>query len=248
MRKFIAANWKMNGLLDDSIRLVTGISDYLEQNKILAADILICPPFPLISPIKPFCKANNLYLGSQDCHSELKGAHTGDTSPDLLSDLGCSHVILGHSERRANHSESNEIINKKVQNAINCQLIPIICIGETQDQRSSNQTQKVLKEQIIGSIPSSAALKDIIVAYEPVWAIGTGLTPSMEQICDAHAYICETLSSIGIKDTPILYGGSVKSSNSREILSLDGVDGALVGGASLILDDFLKIIKSSLVI
>ena len=248
MRKFIAANWKMNGLLDDSISLVTDISNYLEKNDTHAADVLVCPPFPLISSIKPFCNANNLYVGSQDCHSELKGAHTGDTSPDLLSHLGCSHVILGHSERTANHLESNEIVNKKALNAINCQLVPIICIGETQDQRNSNQTEKVLKEQIIGSVPDIASLKDIIVAYEPVWAIGTGLTPSMEQIFDTHAYIRETLLSIGIKDTAILYGGSVKSSNSVEILSLQGVDGALVGGASLILDDFLKIIESALVI
>ena len=157
-------------------------------------------------------------------------------------------MIVGHSERRANHLESNEIVNKKALNAINCQLVPIICIGETQDQRNSNQTEKVLKEQIFGSVPDIASLKDIIVAYEPVWAIGTGLTPSMEQIFDTHAYIRETLLSIGIKDTAILYGGSVKSSNSVEILSLQGVDGALVGGASLILDDFLKIIESALVI
>lgn len=245
MSQLIAANWKMNGLFGDSRKLVKGISQHLQKNNKSSSKILICPPFPLISSLIEFYENKNLHIGAQDCHWELNGAHTGDISPELLANLGCSHVILGHSERRVNHFESNEIVNKKAKSAISCNLDPIICIGETQEERNSGQMEVVIKEQVTSSIINLPIEKQLIIAYEPIWAIGTGIIPSSEQIIDAHAFINEIISSIGFKDSLILYGGSVKPSNAKEILSLKGVDGALVGGASLNLSDFLQIIGSS---
>jgi len=148
MSQLIAANWKMNGLFGDSRKLVKGISQHLQKNKKRSPKILICPPFPLISPVNESYENKNLYIGAQDCHWELNGAHTGDISPELLANLGCSHVILGHSERRVNHLESNEIVNKKAKSAISCNLDPIICIGETQKERNSGQMEAVIKEQV----------------------------------------------------------------------------------------------------
>ena len=245
MSQLIAANWKMNGLFDDSRKLVGGISQHLQKNKKRSPKILICPPFPLIPSVIESYENKNLHIGAQDCHWELNGAHTGDISPQLIANLGCSHVILGHSERRANHFESNEIVNKKAKSAISCNLHPIICIGETQDERNSGQMEVIIKEQLTRSIIDLPLEKQLIIAYEPIWAIGTGIIPSLEQITDAHAFIIEIISSIGFKDSLILYGGSVKPSNAKDILSLKGVGGALVGGASLNLSDFLQIIGSS---
>lgn len=241
----IAGNWKMNLNLDQSISLVKNIIN-VEISK--NVDVLICPTFVNISKVVEIIDDNRLLVGAQDCHFVESGAYTGEISPSMLTNIGTSHVILGHSERRQYFSEDNQLINKKINAALKEGLKVIYCIGETLEERNSDLTFKVIKSQLIEGLKNIEKdyLGNLIVAYEPVWAIGTGLTASAVQIRVAHNKIrdlmMEIAGSVGSK-TLILYGGSMNENNAREILSIENVGGGLIGGASLKSEKFKEIIK-----
>jgi triosephosphate isomerase len=227
----IAANWKMNLTIREAKPLVNSIKKYKGRNK-----VILCPTFTLLPEMAGMLKKSRISLGAQNCHFEQKGAFTGEVSPLQLKDVGVSYVIIGHSERRscnAFNPDYNRILSKKIHSAINAGLIPIICIGETDEQRKKAQTKKIIKKQIEASVPKKGKY---IVAYEPVWAIGSGKTPTREQIEDIHEYISKL-----VPGTKILYGGSVNEKNCKEIASISGVSGFLVGGASLEANKFKKI-------
>lgn len=247
-RPLIAGNWKMNGLLDFVKNLAGVLADKVDQNDPTHFDMLICPPATLLHPIKILVGKSGLLLGGQDCHMAKSGAHTGDISAEMLKDLGSSHVIVGHSERRVDYNETNEIVKSKAEAALGVNLTAIICVGETEAERNQGITVDVVKSQILGSIPERATAENIIIAYEPVWAIGTGQTPTKSQVQEVHVLIRKTLGDkIGLKEaeqTRLLYGGSVKPSNAIELMDLNDVDGALVGGASLSPIDFWVIAES----
>ncbi|MDR1026466.1 MAG: triose-phosphate isomerase [Lactobacillus sp.] len=245
----IAGNWKMNGLLKDGVDLAKGVAAEVKSLGKTDLEFLVCPPFPILTFVKKALRGAKVALGAQDCHFDVKGAHTGDVSPVMLTDVGCTYVILGHSERRADHDESNELISKKTIAAHQNGLKTIVCIGETEAERDEGKTIDVCTKQILGSVPSCADAKNTVIAYEPVWAIGTGKTPTSKDVQEVHAAIRKVLSkklgkSIANK-MRILYGGSVKPSNAKEFLSLEDVDGALIGGASLKVEDFLGIAKNA---
>lgn len=248
-KKLIAGNWKMNGRLADGIDLAKGIAAEVKSLGKPQCEFLVCPPFTILSAVKKALRGAKVALGAQDCHFNEKGAHTGDISPLMLTDIGCSYVILGHSERRADHFESNELINKKAVAAHKAGLKTVICIGETLEQRDSGKTIDVCKEQILGSVPDDSTATDTVIAYEPVWAIGTGKTPTAADVEEVHAAVRKVLAKKLGKGNAnkmrILYGGSVKPSNAKEFLSLPDVDGALIGGASLKVEDFMAIAKNS---
>lgn len=242
VRPLIAGNWKMNGLSGDS-DTISQIAKGLEGLEDVA-DCLICPPATLISKSVDKAVDTRLNVGAQDCHANVSGAHTGDISAEMIADLGASHVIVGHSERRADHAESNETIADKAEAAFRAGLVPIICIGETLEEREAGKTIEVVSSQLAGSIPAGAFGKAFVVAYEPVWAIGTGKVASVEQVQEVHDKIREILAERfpgQADDTPILYGGSMKPGNAAELLAVGNVDGGLIGGASLKADDFLAI-------
>ncbi|MDD4556793.1 MAG: triose-phosphate isomerase [Alphaproteobacteria bacterium] len=245
-KKLIAGNWKMNGLLADGVELAKGVAAEVKKlGRVSTVEFLVCPPATLLTSVKKALKGARVALGAQDCHFNLKGAHTGDISPAMLTDVGCSYVILGHSERRADHGESNALINKKAVSAQAEGLKAVICIGETEAQRDAGKTLEVCREQILGSVPEGSTNKKTVIAYEPVWAIGTGKTPTAADVQEVHAEIRKVLSKkLGravANKIQILYGGSVKPTNAKEFLSLPDVDGALIGGASLKVEDFLGI-------
>lgn len=248
-KKMIAGNWKMNCLQADGIELAKGIAAEVKKMGKPACEFLVCPPFTLLSSVKKALRGTKVALGAQDAHFAVKGAHTGDISPEMLKDLGCQYVILGHSERRADHGESNELINKKAVAAYEAGLKTVICIGETLAERDSGKTIDVCSGQIIGSVPDNADASNTVIAYEPVWAIGTGKTPTASDVEDVHAAVRKVLAKkLGrgnANKMRILYGGSVKPSNAKEFLSLPDVDGALIGGASLKVEDFIAIAKNS---
>ena len=243
-KMLIAGNWKMNGLTADSIALATEIKAAVKAKK-RACEFLVCPPFTMLSTVKKALRGVKVALGAQDCHFNEKGAHTGDVSPLMLTDLGCSYVILGHSERRADHGESNELVCKKAIAANKAGLKTVICIGETLEQRDRGETVDVCKNQVLGSVPDDATALNTVIAYEPVWAIGTGKTPTAEDVEEVHAQVrkvlAKKLGKAQANKMRILYGGSVKPSNAKEFLSLPDVDGALIGGASLKSVDFMAI-------
>ncbi len=247
MRKsLIAGNWKMNGLTEDSIKRVSDLLNKL-KNEQTNAEILICPPFTLISKLADLLKGSSILLGAQDCHFNEKGAHTGDVSPTMLKDISVNYVILGHSERRADHNESNQIVSKKMENAINSSLKTILCVGETKEEKQENKTLKVVENQIINSLPKKFTSDNVVIAYEPVWAIGTGLVPTLDDIKQVHNFIRDLLVKISPEHGDkirILYGGSLNPKNAKEILAIDNVDGGLIGGASLVSEDFFTIISS----
>lgn len=247
-KKLIAGNWKMNGLLADGVSLAKGVATEVKALGKLDKEFLICPPFTLLTSVKKALRGAKVALGAQDCHFNVKGAHTGDISPAMLTDVGCTYVILGHSERRADHKESNELINKKAVAAYAQGLKAIICIGETEAERDAGKTIDVCTKQILGSVPENATSVNTVIAYEPVWAIGTGKTPTSKDVQEVHAAIRKVLAKKLGKGNAnkmrILYGGSVKPSNAKEFLSLPDVDGALIGGASLKVEDFLGIAKA----
>lgn len=245
MTKLIAGNWKMNGLLAGSVALAGGLAEKVKANPGLA-DVAICPPGPLIRDVLTAVDGSSIAVGGQDCHWNETGAHTGDTSATLLADMGCSCVIVGHSERRADHDETSDQVKAKAEAALKAGLVAIVCVGETEAERDTGQTETVVGRQIDGSLPGGATPQTVVIAYEPVWAIGTGRTPSLEEIEAVHAYIRNRArESHGLgSGLRILYGGSVKPGNAAEILSVEGVDGALVGGASLTVEDFWGIIES----
>ena len=242
-RPLIAGNWKMNGLRADGTALAADLAGRLSEAGAVRFDMLVCPPATLIVPVGAAIAGSPLGLGGQDCHAAEKGAHTGDVSAAMLADLGCAAVIVGHSERRQDHAETDAQVRAKATAARKAGLTAIICVGETEAQRDAGEAEAVVARQLAGSIPDGATAADTVIAYEPVWAIGTGRTPTSADIAAMHAMIRRTLAgkvadAAGVR---ILYGGSVKPSNAAEILALPDVDGALVGGASLKADDFWAI-------
>ncbi|MBE6453249.1 MAG: triose-phosphate isomerase [Alphaproteobacteria bacterium] len=248
-KKLIAGNWKMNGLLADGIDLAKNVAGGVKAMGKPQCEFLVCPPFTLLTSVKKALRGAKVALGAQDCHMAEKGAHTGDISPLMLKDLGCSYVILGHSERRADHGETDAIVADKAVAAHKAGLKTVICIGETLEQREAGKAVEICRNQILGSVPADSTAVDTVIAYEPVWAIGTGKVPTTQDVEEVHLAVRKVLAQKLGKSTAgkmrILYGGSVKPSNAKELLSLPDVDGALIGGASLKAEDFLAIAKNS---
>ena len=244
-RMLIAGNWKMNGLNDDGARLVEALSARLAAGAPARGEVLVCPPATLLAALAGPVADAGIALGGQDCHVAESGAHTGDISAAMLADAGCAYVIVGHSERRANHGEGDGLVRAKAEAARTAGLIPIVCIGETADERDAGRAVEVVTGQLDGSLPGAATAADVVVAYEPVWAIGTGRTPTTADIAEVHAAIRARLEDRGAGAARILYGGSVKPDNADEIMAVANVDGALVGGASLNADDFWTICRAS---
>ena len=245
-RPLVAGNWKMNGLKASAAE-IGGLAERLAKGANPGCEMLICPPATLLSIFSPLTYAAGIGLGAQDCHAKASGAHTGDISAEMLKDIGCSYVIVGHSERRADHGETNEIVRAKADAVHRAGLTAIICIGETEAERDAGATLRVVESQIKGSVPENATAENTVIAYEPVWAIGTGRTPSADDVAEVHALIRKELQGL-LGDTAdamrILYGGSVKPSNAEELMAVANVDGALVGGASLKAADFWGIIEA----
>lgn len=244
-RPLIAGNWKMNGLRGPGLALVGEVARGAAGRE-LQCDLLVCPPFTLITETAQALHSSTVAVGGQDCHPEEKGAHTGDISAEMLADLGCRFVIVGHSERRADHGESNAIVKAKAAAAIRSGLVPIVCVGETEAERDAGKAVEVVRGQVAESLPDDIDGDRLVVAYEPVWAIGTGRTATPADVGAMHDAIRELLrdrvaNGAGV---PILYGGSVKPGNARELLVVENVGGALVGGASLSAEDFLAIAGS----
>ena len=240
-RKLAAGNWKMNGTGDSLAELEALAKGDLPKG----VDVLICPPATLISRAAEH--ADKIAIGGQDCHATASGAHTGDLSAEMLRDAGASYVILGHSERRADHGESDEMVRAKTDAAHAADLVAVVCIGETLEEREAGSTLQVVGMQLAGSLPDGVTAQNTVVAYEPVWAIGTGKVPTLEQIAEVHNALRDALvqrfGNAGA-DVPLLYGGSVKPGNAAEIFAVSNVDGALVGGASLKSADFAPIIAA----
>jgi len=245
----IAGNWKMNLNIEQSIALVRAIAEGIKG--ISGVDVLVAPPFTNLYAVKEAIGSAEIYLAAQNMHWEKEGAFTGEVSPQMLVDAGCSHVILGHSERRSLFKETDEIINSKVKAAFMTGLTPIVCIGETLAERENNKTFDVIRNQLKGSlrffIEEGSVPKSVILAYEPVWAIGTGRTATPEQAQDVHlfirSWIKETFNNETSDQIRILYGGSVKPDNAKALMACPDIDGALVGGASLKPESFLGIIR-----
>ena len=230
--KLAAGNWKMNGTTD-SLGEIGAIAAAAPD-----VPILICPPATLITAASTLATGTNIQIGGQDCHAQASGAHTGDLSAQMLSDAGASHVIVGHSERRTDHGESDATVKAKAEAALDAGLTAIVCIGETQSQREAGEALRVVGTQLAGSLPTGATSQNTVVAYEPVWAIGTGLTATAVEINEVHRHLRAALKNRGLADMTLLYGGSVKAAIAAEIFAVPDVDGALVGGASLKAADF----------
>lgn len=248
VKALVAGNWKMNGL-KASRREVLALAKRLAKGKRAACDVLICPPATLVSALKDAAKGTKIAIGGQDCHPKPSGAHTGDISAEMLKDAGAAYVIVGHSERRADHDETDAIVRAKAEAALRAGLVAIVCVGETERQRDAGETLAVIGAQLAGSLPDAARVKTVVVAYEPVWAIGTGRTPTTDDVANVHAAIRAALKKRfdGEGETMrILYGGSVKPSNAAELMAVPNVNGALVGGASLKAEDFYGIISAYL--
>jgi triosephosphate isomerase len=246
MRMLLAGNWKMNGLrtaLGEIRALKRGLADEPARS-----DVLICPPATLIMEAAKAAEKSPIAIGGQDCHALASGAYTGDISAEMLRDAGATAVILGHSERRQYHGETNVVVAGKMRAAHRAGLTAILCVGESDKERAANQAVRVVTQQLLASIPPELEAADLTVAYEPIWAIGTGKTPTAADIAEMHtairAMLLERFPAAG-KDIRILYGGSVKPDNAVEILAVRNVDGALVGGASLKAADFLAIIRAA---
>jgi triosephosphate isomerase len=242
----VAGNWKMNGT-SASLPELRSIVAAFGHVHMPACDTLICVPATLLWRAQSAVADSAVRLGGQDCHFSDSGAHTGDIAAPMLADAGASHVIVGHSERRADHAETDDVVRSKAEAAWRAGLVAVICIGETRDQRDDGETLDVLTRQLAGSVPDGMTGSNTIIAYEPVWAIGTGLTPTAEDIKKVHAFIRAQLEGRFADEaarTRVLYGGSVKPDNAAEILQLEHVDGALVGGASLKARDFLAICEA----
>lgn len=243
----IAGNWKMNGL-SQSLDELTELAQLLTTGEAPRAVVVVCPPATILAAVAAQGASSGILAGGQDCHTEASGAHTGDISAYMLADAGAQFVIVGHSERRANHSETDDIVRSKAEAAIGAGLKPIICVGETEAERDGGSAESVVNQQLAQSIPDAAEHHEIVVAYEPVWAIGTGRTPTLEEIAQMHANIRARLVERFGEERGgafrILYGGSMKPLNAREILNVENVNGGLVGGASLLAKDFYTIISS----
>jgi triosephosphate isomerase len=243
MRPLIAGNWKMNGLRASSAEFEAMLAG--APGVAAKADLLVCPPATLIAAFAEKARGSNtIAIGAQDCHPRASGAHTGDLSAEMLADAGASAIIVGHSERRADHGESDALVRQKTEAVWRAGLTAIVCIGETQRQRDAGQALDICRGQLDLSLPDQARADNLVVAYEPVWAIGTGLTPTVGDVQQIHKFIRDFLiarfNGEGAR-TRILYGGSVKPSNAVELMAVENVNGALVGGASLKAADFLAI-------
>lgn len=241
-RKLAAGNWKMNGTqaaLSELEALVSSVA-------VDGPEVLICPPAPLLAAA--VAKAESIAIGAQDCHTAASGAHTGDISAAMIADAGATYVITGHSERRQDHGETDADVAAKSQAAWDAGLAAVICIGESETDRETGKTLDIVGTQLAGSVPDGATGDNTVIAYEPIWAIGTGKVPTLDQIIEVHDFIRTTLTDRFGKDTAgavrLLYGGSVKPANAAEIFTAKNVDGALVGGASLKASDFAPIIAA----
>lgn len=240
--KTIAANWKLNGSVALVESMGMALKNWAKTDPYTKA--VICPPYPYLTMLNQQLVDTEIHLGAQDCHSKISGAYTGDVSAEMLVEMGCAYVILGHSERRYHYKESDKQVAEKVQAAVEAGLTPIICIGESQAQREMGNAVEVVTEQAKKSLPT-ALNYEIILAYEPIWAIGSGQIPSMDDISEMHGALKLAMKEHGYAQVDVLYGGSVKASNAGEILALTEVDGALVGGASLKEDEFLGILQAA---
>jgi triosephosphate isomerase len=243
MKKLAAGNWKMNGT-HASLSEVTAL---LEAHPDPACEMLLCPPATMIAAMANVARGTGLKVGAQDCHPKPMGAHTGDISVTMLRDAGATHVIVGHSERRTDHGETNDLVRAKAEAAVDAGLVAIVCIGETEAERDAGRTLDVIGTQIDGSIPGGATAANLVIAYEPVWAIGTGRTPTLAEIAEVHSFLRGRLRGLigeQAESVRILYGGSVKPSNASDIFAVPHVDGALVGGASLKAADFGAIVAA----
>ncbi|MCB9980887.1 MAG: triose-phosphate isomerase [Rhodospirillales bacterium] len=250
MKKLIAGNWKMNGSMENARALIANIINQLETDEdvLKKCDILVCPPFLHIPAVRHAIYGfPDLRFGAQDCSAYDNGAHTGDVSASMLRDSSCSYVIVGHSERRQYQQESNEMVAQKAAQVLKNDMTPIICVGETEDEREQGKAQEVVAAQLAGSIPDLESFQEIVVAYEPVWAIGTGKTASVDDVAEMHGFIREQLKEL-VPDADkvrILYGGSMKPENAGALLSTENVDGGLIGGASLSAEQFLAIARAA---
>ena len=237
MARLVAGNWKMNGLLSTGPKLAADLAA-LARRDAPSCQVVVCPPAPLLVPVKAALGDAPIALGGQTCHDQVEGAHTGDISAQMLADVGCSYVIVGHSERRQDHGEEDALVRAQAKAAQAAGLTPIVCVGETAQQHDRGEALQVIERQLRGSLPEGG---QIVVAYEPVWAIGSGTRAEPEVIVKVHSHIRGLL---GRPDIAILYGGSVKAANATELFALADVDGALVGGASLKAEEFWSIVKA----
>ena len=231
--KVIAGNWKMNGSRTALREMVNALQNIDSENT-----VVLCVPYTMLG-----IDGGRIALGAQDVSTHEHGAYTGEVSAPMIADTGAKYVIVGHSERRQYHAETNGTVRQKASAALAAGLIPIICVGETMDEKQAGKTMAVIESGVRESVPADVST-DIIIAYEPRWAIGAGLTPTDSEIADAHKLIADTLTDMGLGGTPVLYGASVKGANAAQIMSIPNVDGVLVGGASLKPDDFIPIITS----
>jgi triosephosphate isomerase len=243
LRPLVAGNWKMNGLL----------ASIAELGKIVAAaadlpcELMVCPPATLLVGFAEAAESSPVAIGGQDCHPQASGAHTGDISAEMLADAGARAVIVGHSERRTDHGETDELVRAKAEAGWRAGLTAIVCVGEQKAEREAGRTLDIVRRQLDGSLPDGATGVNLVVAYEPVWAIGTGLTPTAADVAEVHRFVRQRLGARFGSEGPkirILYGGSVKPANAKELLGVAEVNGALVGGASLKADDFLGIARA----
>lgn len=235
-KKWIIANWKMNG----SRNLATELAAAAKQSSRAGAEVVLCPPFTLLMHVEGLVRGSGIHVGGQNCHQEMQGAHTGDISAAMLLEAGCNYVILGHSERRQHHGENDALIKAKCEIAMASGLKTILCIGETEAERKKGKEREVVSRQLSACMPRQANSDNLLIAYEPVWAIGTGAVPSTAQIQEMHQHIRKEADGF-----TVLYGGSVKSSNAAEILGVPGVGGLLIGGASLEPESFAAIIGAA---
>jgi len=244
-RPLVAGNWKMNGLKASAAELTKVVQGAAGLSA--KVDLLVCPPATLVPAFATHAHGTPVAIGGQDCHAEPSGAFTGDVAAEMLADAGATAVIVGHSERRSHHQEDDAQVAAKARAAWRAGLTAIVCVGETKDQRTGGETLAVVGAQLDGSVPDGATPDTLVIAYEPVWAIGTGLTPTPSDVAEVHGFIRERLTArfgaIG-QGVRVLYGGSVKPSNASELMAVANVDGALVGGASLKADDFLGIARA----
>jgi len=247
-KPLVAGNWKMNGL-KASVKEVNALNTKLKKAGRVPCEVLICPPMPSLQAFAAKAKGSKVAIGAQDCHANQSGAHTGDVSAEMLKDVGAKFVIIGHSERRADHGETSAEVKAKALAAHRAGITAIVCVGETEKERDAGDTLKVITSQLKGSLDDGFTAKNTVIAYEPVWAIGTGRTPTPEDVAKVHAHIRKRLAARFGSDGDafrILYGGSVKPSNAEELMGVPNVNGALVGGASLKATDFFGIISAYL--
>ena len=240
----VIGNWKMHGSRESVSSLLAAL---VSSGVGGTAEVAVCPAYVHLGQALAECESASITVGAQDCSHLNEGARTGEVSAVMLADMGCQWVILGHSERRAYHAESDELIAAKLATAVEVGLKPVLCVGETREQRESGEAESIVASQLVGALQSQANLEGLVVAYEPVWAIGTGLTASPEQAQAMHAFIRGELSRLGIdaEATRLLYGGSVKATNAAELFSQPDIDGALVGGAALVAADFQAIVEAA---